>query len=987
MTDGERVVLVFATGDELHRSVRDHIQEWTRQGLLHESIWIETTGGTASGTSIEREASPPIDVAAHLAQKDLAMLRLVTCRIVAGPQEMENLPSGKESFAEQEQYRQFAAGASVRYAAGTLVATLPNVPVPVAVFDSAWQFNLVVVPEDRSCDGRTAVLPSRESLPALTACNLASVAGLWCWASEAVVDTLYPVGGTLDPEIHLVRSLVVAADGGSTFDEIAQIALQLGDRAGSWPLPTETEAKVAEEPAEVVAATVREFCAHFNLRYRPIAKKPMEAPIAMGLWDGVIYFFHRVWEIICSLPARWLRQLRREVEDRVIKVATDLTFRQDSQVLLTLRGHSLPADAGDSTGADRLRELLRVDIPGANLKPIVPEPELWSAFGAIGCGLADAGAFPEGFTAPAQGTTRLLAPWPDFLAPDPDPEFAFRLPGVELAPQDAFGAAELQRCLGDALKLAKGRPATDTASGAARDATVIGDDSEYDAQTRPVDEEETGGSDSDDDDSALAKVADLTRLRDQAEGRFLTAEDFAGQGIDALQRDLNALEAWTCDRHRRESFAWGIGAAIGQGILDASEELASAHDLLRQGPPDSDDEGKPERQRRFRRSAVKLGVVGLILILGIAGVAVVGLLSILLSAVLAALVLLFGSWRFIRHVIDFAMDEARAQFARNRAQSDYYFASERVAHAASATTRLCALYWQYLDWSRMLGHVTRHPRGRPAERCHADAISLTGAPLAITIGTAEMSDDTFQHNVAAGRRVVTLPGWLGAYFARYVSRSEERYRAIEAIPEDESETAEARRDTAPLDMIKDTHARSGEAVYTPRGQARRDIEGDRFAADERAADVQRVLRHLMDRGLEDLFSDIRLPPPAGASAGMRLPEFLLTLVPSEARPPSFFPASAFRIAEATRPNTIWLALPETLTADPPSNCFEATWSLESGGRFIVGAHRVDLRGPLGPGLLSLVQDGSSTSSAVGDANTPSGAAAGDTKLDASRPLI
>jgi hypothetical protein len=960
------VTLVFAPESGPYGKVREVVGAWANHGLVKDSIWIDLNSDPNRGSVIKRAGGAPVVVLEELAARSVRRLRAISLLLATTEEEASSLPSGEDQAQSQERYRILAAEANIAFTGGLVVATLPHLAVPERCFHPGWRFNLIVSPEDGVADDRIGVELNPDSLPGVAAAALVTASGLWAWSDEARIDTLTPDSGSSDAEVRLARSYVRIIDGAYSLDEIADAALTLDHSTGTWPLPFgESPGFVqADDPKSAIVGVGREFVEVFSLTFTPLKAPPVDPPTRKGLWEGIKLFFRTIWDIVLDVPVKWVEGKRHEVEQSILKFFTDHTFGGNSSVVLTLRGHSLAIEDTEATGMERFSEISRLAMPGANA--IVAEPRLWSGFWTVGCGLADGSEFPMGVSAVMRGTSQVLIPIPDFIVPDADPEQSFTdqlFPDLEILPVDVFAASELEQCLKNAIE---GKSTSDSA--AANLETPAG-------ETAPMTEslsssrESTDVSGASTDDSVELAAFDRTE-------RVIDAGKLEKCDTEQLQRALVALRAWSANRNRDTSFAWNIGGALGTGVVEASRELADALALISKGEaeshPSEDEEKQAHRFRRFIRAALVVAAGLLVLILGLA---IGGIITVLTAAIIGPVLIIAGTFGVLKRFVAFATAQARAQFERNQKADEYWFAFNRAYAAAAGLTRFCSLYWQYLDWATALSILVREPWGREASRSDHGSMQEMPHPLSITIGNGEVSADQFQRRVAAARQEVSTRGWLRTALERHVQKSSARYSNLMHVTDPAA--ADGTRDTSPLHTVVGTHAVTGEPISSPRCQVRADAVDRRFSTEARLEEAGQITATTLQQPLDELFSSVSVPPPAGRGlTGHGIADFLSYLVPNSERQPRPFPPGSYRLPELHPPGEVQLALPDVVTVLSSKTSFStvpASTPVRYGERFVIGAHRMDLSEPCSPSKLSLVKgsdDG--VPEAPGSSRSPTG---------------
>lgn len=958
------MTIVLLPGGERSGAVRDLVGDWARRDLVKDSIWIEHGADVTRGALVTADGVKEVLVREELALRTIHTLRVVWLVLHADPDDVEAIPSGTDMAGIQENLRLLAAEAGIGFVSGVVVATVPGSPVPERCFFEGWEFNLVVAPEDRIADDRIGVDVTPDSIVPVAASTLVSIAGMWRWCDDAPIDFLRPQDGSARPRIRLARSFVRIVDGDHMVKKIADAVLSLDESTGSWPTPIggSPPCAVADDPVGIVSKVADQFIRQFRLQFVPLESPLPQPPRHVNWWEGIKLFARRAWRILLNLPVQWVRQEQQLVNEALLKFFTQHTFGNDSDIVLTLRGHSLvrvsDGAASETTGTERLRKISELDMPGANVA--AAEPELWSAFSGIGCGLADGSDFPEGVAAPMLGTARMVVPVPDLIAPPVGEGTEFRhqlLDGVVIESVDAFAANELERCVVNAIKT-KGR-AKAAQQGSADD------DEEAAESTGDADNGRDGDSQEDAVRESMGSASDDVRTG-ESELRVFKLADLEGLDREQLQTLLDSFTFWKADSRRSASFAWRIGAAMGDGVVAASEELAAALTKIHQGPPaDEKSQEEIEIAKKFRRF-LRIGIIATLLALGL----IFGLLSggviTLLVAVIATVLCLSGSFAvLLRKFVTSTTAQVRAEFRRRERIGEYWFAFNRAYAAAAGIARFCTLYWQYLDWASTISVLVREPWGKNSEAAHLDSLVDMPRPLSVAVGTADVSPDQFQRSVASGRQSVITRGWLRSAFQRHVEMSQARYADLMHVVD--GEATDARRDISARDSIAGHHAATEEIIYGPRSQVCHDATGRRFSEQARLDEARMIVDEALSHPLDELFSSVEVPPPAGRGlSGDTVTGFLSQMVPAAGRPPASFPGTSFQIPELHPPKEIQVVVPvgmQAVASDAATSVRESQLPRRYGERFIMGVHRVDFSESCGAEELTLVD--ASRSSGVG----------------------
>jgi hypothetical protein len=949
------MTIVLVPGGERSGAVRDLVGDWAGRDLVKDSIWIEHDTDVMRGALVTADGVKEVLVREELALRTIRTLRVVWLVLHGDPGDAEAIPSGTDMAGIQENLRLLAAEAGIGFVSGVVAATVPGSPLPERCFFEGWEFNLVVAPEDRIADDRMGVEVTSDSIVPVAASTLVSIAGMWRWCDDAPIDVLRAQEGSARPRIRLVRNFVRIVDGDHVVKKIADAVLSLDRSTGSWPIPIggSPPCAVADDPVGIVSEVADQFIREFRLQYVPLESPLPQPPKPLNWWEGIKLFARRAWRIVLNLPVQWVKQEQERVNDALLKFFTEHTFGNDSDIVLTLRGHSLVREsdgaAGETTGTDKLRKISKLDMPGANVA--VPEPALWSAFAGIGCGLADGSDFPEGVAAPMHGTARTVVPVPDLIAPPVGEGTEFRhqlLDGVVIESVDAFAANELERCVVSAIKI-KGM------AKAARPGSAD-DDQEAAESTGDVDKAADGKAQDGAVDGSVGSASDDVHAAESDVHLFKLA-DLEGLDREQLQTILDSFTSWKADSWRSASFAWRIGAAMGDGVVAASEELAAALTRIHQGPPaDEKSQEEIEIAKKFRRF-LRIGIVATLLALGL----IFGLLSggvvTLLGAAIVTVFCLLGSFSvLLRKFVTSTTAQVRAEFRRRERIGEYWFAFNRAYSAAAGIARFCTLYWQYLDWASTISVLVREPWGKSPEAAHLNSLVDMPRPLSLSVGAADVSPDQFQRSVASGRQSVITRGWLRSAFQRHVESSQSRYADLMRVVD--GAATDARRDISARDSIAGSHAATEEVIYGPRSQVCHDATGRRFSEQARLDEARMIVDEALSHPLDELFSSVEVPPPAGRGlSGDTVTGFLSQIVPGAGRVPASFPGKSFQIPELHAPKEIQVVVPagmQSVASDAVTSLRESRLPRRYGERFVMGVHRVDFSESCGAEELTLV---------------------------------
>ncbi|HEX2577109.1 MAG TPA: hypothetical protein VHK88_12220, partial [Aquihabitans sp.] len=707
----------------------DLAKSWRAADVLRDAIWVDRAGwnfdNEAEGVLVDGQSNESVKVQSELARRDITALRIVSLHVLGG--EASRAPvAGIDEWQHHRAIRDLTRGTPVRVACGVIVAAARGVVVPDHLFYPRWDFNHLVVPEDRISDEQIPedVVRTEVLVGQALAC-LAVETGMLAWAGDAVAD-LNELPPRNEPPIQVVRSYIRLIDAGRLLDKIVDATLLLDSKARRWPVPSGLiDPQVVEDHAKEVGRVADEVAAARDLHFRPYRSPGPQSLERLSLWEGLKLFCNAVLEILRNAPQQFVQVISDRLEKGVLEYLQARTYGSESRIVLTLRGRDALSESAGSLASSRYQSVRDLGLPGTDA--ITAEPELWDDLRVIACGLTDGSPFPSGVEAPRVGASRAVVPEPDAVVPVAGERSAFAprmLPAVRLRSCDPLGASELERYL---------------------DAVVAG---------RPLDE---GG-------EATGAEAGLT-------------PETAGHV-------LGDLRTWINERGRSRSFVWRVGAHIANAVGAASRELADSLVIIHGEEPElAESEAERKIRKRFRRYLFWMLLLLVIAVGGTGAGQVTGRLTTAVAAALA--VTLFVVWLLlvVRRFIRYAVQMARLQFRRATAIHQYYEAFARAQTAALAVTRFSALYWQYLDWAAALGVVMHAPWGSAPETAGDASVPDLMRPLSFVVAGAEVSDNRFQRRVAAARAQVLGVGWLVSAFDEMVRRMVDRLKEITDSPE------------------------------------------------------------------------------------------------------------------------------------------------------------------------------------------------------------
>lgn len=228
----------------------------------------------------------------------------------------------------------------------------------------------------------------------------------------------------------------------------------------------------------------------------------------------------------------------------------------------------------------------------------------------------------------------------------------------------------------------------------------------------------------------------------------------------AAARAADELSSWQA-RFRR-SYVVQVGTILQQRLDGVYQEIGAI--LARIGEAagsGNDDEAVKARQRRLSRvqRLLLLGLLIALVALGVAagyrlltGVLLVGLIVfVVLAWLISALVSFYRGQQALFNELE------RRQIATSQAEVDQL----NLRDALRDQRRLSDAYHQYLAWSQVLGAVLHAPFGRVDPVPETAGPQLTGLPLSVRVGVAEVDEAAMTEAVVALRRSLFDFGWLG----------------------------------------------------------------------------------------------------------------------------------------------------------------------------------------------------------------------------------
>ncbi|WP_426571348.1 hypothetical protein [Aquihabitans sp. McL0605] len=402
---------------------------------------------------------------------------------------------------------------------------------------------------------------------------------------------------------------------------------------------------------------------------------------------------------------------------------------------------------------------------------------------------------------------------------------------------------------------------------------------------------------------------------------------------------VEALNKWVASRSR--SFMWRLGEAISDANAGAANELAAALVILSEGAPSLED-GKADLllRQRLRRYVNAAMVAAVLISVGAwwgtqklwwgGGQAVLG-------AVLGCLVLLVVLvLAFIRIARQLAQNEHR----RKRAFEAWLHAEQRAHHAAKQVTRFCSLYWQFLDWSEIVGGLVHRPWGEPPIFSVVDRLGDAPSTRSTLFASAAPVPEKLVGAVSQGQKAVMTVGWLSTLLSQLLSLSTTRYSAISATP---IEQVDPDHDVSGSGLILRRATDTGEEIRTSRGNVLRDVLTEHFADDLQEEQATQVVAAALHVSPDSVLGPVEVDGMAQGLSGAAVSDFLLGLRPTRRAAP--FPASLMRsVDQPASPNQPIVLLPAEV--DESEDGAHTSTRAHLGQSLLYASIRVDLSDPI-----------------------------------------
>ena len=702
-----RVILADSFEPRINQ-VRAICEDWTRAGLIRDSIWLDYSSEmyeVTSLTSSGREVLPTAEWLSTLpAGEPIQIVVLQPLFKDAKPIGLAYLIDKIQPYALLNQ----AIGQSINL----ICPFVSSTDVPRNIIHSG-RLNLIGVPLDSVSPGAAELVINENSDEMFShlALNLCSAASLWIGVEEikrALVGDMQ--------NIQLQKTYVRYVDASELVDEI--VASVLTEAAS--PVSRVFDIQGIEYDALTnmgAQAAVKVLTDKFmeinksTLQISPEKTYVAENKQARSLWQAIKMYFEFLFKYLRKAPGRWAREKIAEFSKRIATTANRMIFGDDSAyevVFNGITGSSLQQGSSEDTQDERSAAEQLLDVSAAYLKnetnsfpaPASPK-EVWSDFMQIALGLLDGGSPRTGYPMPQVDGSQnpLVLENPERVVPALNSS-SFVVPanipvsisGVVISADDPYLALVALQQLDDALKL----------------------------------------------ENSAALEAELTEQK-------------------------NLLEHWM---QSNSSFAWDVGKRIGENLNQARLRLRQ----ISAGVSTKFSENRLiEAEKRARDAMWRMLKISGGIFVSVAGLCFTPLFPlaplIIVGGILLFLWNLIGGIMFHRAIRDYF--QVANQLDEEQKKHDHIM--RQKLDFARDVQRLAVIYVQYQYWVRLLSETVYRPFGVEDLR-HTGRVSpirmLTDVTKSLSVGRLATNANDKEILVNGVKKKFFVKGWRTQNFNR-----------------------------------------------------------------------------------------------------------------------------------------------------------------------------------------------------------------------------
>lgn len=763
--------VVLVDVGEATEAIRRLLTDWVDHRLIRAPLWLERDEHECMATQWLGQQDELDGVLGALSAEPYELIRVINLVVDHGDGDTSTYSPEREPAAGEALYREIDAAlapAQRLVRINLAVPTTPTGPLSSDVFVPPTAPNVLIAPVCRISPAHVSTPLTTPTQPGHAAAALATIGALWIGMVEGPYDR--PPEGQPQPGVRVARVFgrIVQLEGAVT--GVATEALQR--RRSEAHVAQAAQGVVAPEPAKTAAEVGREFLRVCGTRlgFRPPGPPQSPPQQTVSILAAFAAMLRYVLRGLREFPVRLATGVVSAVQDRLGRVAQEMTFGSDSLVAVTFGGRPRSADSANSSPTDATeaaaqfaQDLLRQATGESATPPAMGE--VWAALRGTVFGLHDGSDFPKSITAPMDGRARLVVTDPGMLTPDPEPG-PLRLSEVPahfapivhapIRPCDAFQAAQVAEVLDQGGRVPELPAGLDGA-----------------APSQALDP------------STEDRVA-AARLRAQ-------------------------LDAWV--QEREAALLWRLCRETGDALTAAQQALIDALNRIVAGSGSVDQRAADAAARRLRRGwalisllvlAASIGTYLLYPQLGVAASTILILIHVIVSLVVWIALLL---WRFVRY----QRELFRLRYQHDRRHAAYVHALRTSTEIAHRVVELASAYEQLRAWAEVLGWVLHHPQGPvqlPPRRAQATGPADVPVNLGVAVGTLGEAS-TRRLGALVGDELFGV-GWAGKLYERYLTASMERVRFEDGLADRPEPDWQLSRPW-PLDTLLDDLA-SGEVA-------------------------------------------------------------------------------------------------------------------------------------------------------------------------------
>ncbi|CAM8621052.1 hypothetical protein MCETE7_00082 [Acidimicrobiia bacterium] len=740
MTSAESLVVVLPDSDVLGGQVQTLARTWSSVGLLGPSFWITELNEVeqARGELIyPGRANSVTRLVNALAEHAFEQITFVALRLVTHDEAIDSLTASNDA-------ERTAVFINEQLAQGFQTLERINLIVPVTRLDRVppdlvmpmWNANVVVAAEDRissaHADGMVEVA-ARYVEHALLA--LATNSGLWV-GLDGPGAKLHSNTTQGTPTVRVTRSFARGLFGD---DVIGSITNGVADGFAKPELPaTWAGVEADEHPGIAVDEMVRQYIEDpkaplrfHNPRWKKIAQQEK-----IGPWEAISKLTRFIVQHIAGTPDRVLRYIKEDLQKRTENFVQTLTFGDDSIMRVKIGagpiGELDPVEVPDAAG-EVLRRL------GIRPGPAMP-PDGWNVVQRAVLRLVDPANTDDSTSRVVLDRSYVVSD-ADFL-PVFNGDGDLRLPdalrdrfGVEEHPCSPRVARLVQADLDDFRTLCLPPPPLPHADDESVDEPTAVADGLIDPEMIPVDP------------SDETAVEEIDAVFDP-ESPSPTEPD---ELVSLYESTQESFEEWV--KGRNGSAAWKLGEHLDAACVQSSKVFSETLKIVRTRPSDAGWADMEKRTWKWIKNSVFITIVAIAL-----AVLAAIIFAIFFFIALPVLLVIWAvmNLRKIRELF-------RAQYRMDAEWEKYLAALDVLPRQAAEVVRLESAYFQYLDWTLILGELVepRNSAWPPTEVLNIDSMLR---PAAAVFVLAEMNGIGRAGAVSRVGRRVFKSGWLETFY-------------------------------------------------------------------------------------------------------------------------------------------------------------------------------------------------------------------------------